>query len=179
MTDTNDEHDQIRAAIGTLLDTAPDVPVNYQPRPRLSTAGPSRWLLAVAAAAVGVLGVAGLVAVNARDRPDPVEPAATPAPATSTTAVEPPPSEPFDPDNGDVADIEEFRTQTEDFLDNTDFVADELGGDVSGATCEDPTSVAAGTTYRCVATVGGLGQYEFDVRIENADTFIVENSRPI
>lgn len=75
-------------------------------------------------------------------------------------------------------DTGDFKDQTEDFLNDNDQVAEVVGGDVSDANCEEPTSKEVGTEYQCTAQVAGIGLVEFDVRINDEDSFLVEDFRP-
>ena len=165
---TNTENDnRIRDAIGALLDSAPDAPTQRPPASSPAPSGPSRWPLTAAAAAITVLGVAGLVIVSTRDTPNTPAPAATAPPSPASTV----------PVTDSPTATNEFRTQTEDFLNDNSSVANAVGGNVSGSTCDEPPSIAVGTTYRCLAQVESLGEYEFDVRIVAADAFEVEDYR--
>lgn len=167
MTTNTEDGKRIRDAIGALLDDAPEAPLQ---RPLASSPPPpqrSRWPLAAAAAAIAVLGVGGLVVAATRDTPNTPAPADTvpPDPASTIPVTDPPSA------------ASEFRTETEDFLNDAGIVADAVGGAVSGSSCDEPASTEVGTIYRCVAQVEGLGEYELDVRIEAPDTFEVYDFR--
>lgn len=66
-----------------------------------------------------------------------------------------------------------YKDQTEDFLNDDTQVSDAVGGDVSGASCEEPASTDVGEEYQCTAEVEGVGTATFDVRINDEDSFLV------
>jgi len=66
-----------------------------------------------------------------------------------------------------------YKDQTEDFLNDDAAVSDAVGGDVSGASCDEPDSTDVGTTYQCTAEVEGIGPVTFDVEINAEDSFLV------
>ncbi len=66
-----------------------------------------------------------------------------------------------------------YKDQTEDFLNDDSQVSTAVGGDVSGAECDEPDSTDVGTEYQCTAEVEGLGTATFDVRINDEDSFLV------
>ena len=66
-----------------------------------------------------------------------------------------------------------FKDQTEDFLNDDSGVETAVGGDVSDASCEEPGSTDVGEEYSCSATVEGIGDFSFDVRINAEDSFEV------
>ena len=68
-----------------------------------------------------------------------------------------------------------YKDQTEDFLNDDSQVSSAVGGDVSGAECEEPENTDVGTTYQCTAEVEALGTATFDVRINAEDSFLVED----
>jgi hypothetical protein len=70
-------------------------------------------------------------------------------------------------------DTGSYKDQTQDFLNDDSQVSDAVGGDVSGASCEEPDSTDVGTEYQCTADVEGVGAVTFDVRINAEDSFLV------
>jgi hypothetical protein len=70
-----------------------------------------------------------------------------------------------------------YKDQTEDFLNDDSQVSTAVGGEVSGAECDEPESTDVGTTYQCTAEVDGLGTATFDVEIDAEDSFLVTDFR--
>ena len=68
-----------------------------------------------------------------------------------------------------------FKDQTEDFLNDDPTVQTAVGGDVSDAECEEPSSTDVNEEYQCTASVQGSGTITFDVRIDAEDSFEVFN----
>lgn len=66
-----------------------------------------------------------------------------------------------------------YKDQTQDFLNDDAQVSGAVGGDVSGADCEEPASTDVGEEYQCTAEVEGVGTVTFDVRINAEDSFLV------
>lgn len=66
-----------------------------------------------------------------------------------------------------------FKNQTEDFLNDDSAVEASVGGDVTGAACEEPASTDVGTTYACTAQVEGIGEVSFSSEITADDRFLV------
>lgn len=71
-----------------------------------------------------------------------------------------------------------YKDQTEDFLNDDSTVEVAVGGDVSGAECDEPDSTDVGTTYQCTAEVETVGNLTFDVEIDAEDSFVVTNFSP-
>jgi hypothetical protein len=64
-----------------------------------------------------------------------------------------------------------YKDQTQDFLNDDSTVSAAVGGEVSDASCVEPES----TVYTCTAEVEGQGTATFDVRIDEEDSFLVED----
>ncbi len=67
-----------------------------------------------------------------------------------------------------------YKDQTEDFLEDDSQVETQVGGDVTGAECEEPGSTDVGTTYTCTADIGDTGPTTFDVCIDGDNSFLVQ-----
>jgi hypothetical protein len=68
-----------------------------------------------------------------------------------------------------------YKDQTQDFLNDDSTVSAAVGGEVSDASCVEPESTDVGTVYTCTAEVEGQGTATFDVRIDEEDSFLVED----
>ncbi|MFK8022988.1 MAG: hypothetical protein AB8G26_03400 [Ilumatobacter sp.] len=67
---------------------------------------------------------------------------------------------------------ENFRSQTEAYLNDDSEVEQNMGGDVTDAECVEPENTDVGTRYTCTAVVDGV-TVGFDVEITEADRFVV------
>jgi hypothetical protein len=65
-----------------------------------------------------------------------------------------------------------YKSQTEDFLNDTTEAASGVGGDIENAECVEPENTDVGTTYTCVADVDGVPT-DFDVEIVGENEFAV------
>lgn len=65
-----------------------------------------------------------------------------------------------------------YKSQTEDFLNDTTEASTSVGGDIDNAECVEPESTDVGTTYTCVADVDGVPT-NFDVEIVAENEFAV------
>ncbi|MEM1334826.1 MAG: hypothetical protein AAGG08_15360 [Actinomycetota bacterium] len=71
-----------------------------------------------------------------------------------------------------------FQDQTEEFLERSGSVSSSFDdAAVSDAACERPDGTAVGTTYRCTATVAGVGTVRFVAQIVAEDEFSVAVDR--
>lgn len=77
-----------------------------------------------------------------------------------------------------ITDTGDFKSETEAFLNDNSQVEDAVGGAVSDAECDEPSSMNVGTQYQCVANVAGTGEVEFDVEIDQEDSYLVVDFRP-
>ena len=66
-----------------------------------------------------------------------------------------------------------YKSQTEDFINDSGQVEDAVGGDVSDADCTEPESTDVGTSYSCVAQVEDVGEMTFVSEIDAEDSFTV------
>lgn len=65
-----------------------------------------------------------------------------------------------------------YKSQTEDFLNDTTEASNSVGGDIENAECVEPDSTDVGTTYTCTADVDGVAT-DFDVEIVAENQFAV------
>ena len=76
-------------------------------------------------------------------------------------------------DDDDEASSDGYKALTEDFLNKEVVVEDAVGGEISGASCDQPSNTTVGAQYQCVANVDGLGEVLFDVEIDMPKSFLV------
>lgn len=75
---------------------------------------------------------------------------------------------------------DDFRVQTEDYLDDSRDVEQLVGGaDVSDAECAEPGNTDVGSRYSCTASVEGLGVITFDAEIDAENSFFVRLRSPL
>ncbi len=73
---------------------------------------------------------------------------------------------------------DDFRAQTEDFIDSSPEIADQIGSALGQAECETPSSTAVGTTYTCVARDDSGTKFTLEVEITEVDGFTVQSAEP-
>lgn len=65
-----------------------------------------------------------------------------------------------------------YKSQTEDFLNETTEASTQVGGEIENAECVEPENTDVGTTYTCTADVDGVAT-DFDVEIIAENQFSV------
>ena len=68
---------------------------------------------------------------------------------------------------------DDYKEQTEDFIEDDGEIEAGLGGDVSDAQCTAPESTDIDTVYGCIAQVEGIGEVRFTATIDGENSFLV------
>lgn len=73
-----------------------------------------------------------------------------------------------------TTDSSDFKSQTEDFINDDGRVEDLFdGADVSAAECEAPANTEVGSEYTCTGVVEGIGTVDFNAIIDAEKSFSV------
>lgn len=74
-------------------------------------------------------------------------------------------------------DTETYKVETEKFITGNAELKEEYDTSFSDVTCDEPASIAAGTTYTCTAVAEDGSTWDFDAEIDGENSYLVVGTK--